>query len=311
MPDTMVKRKDFLDNEVMDLRDEIALVSPTDTPLTTLLMGRGAVVPAKDITVTWRERKLNENRGTLILEGAEAGTPIKSSRGSLSNICQIIEKVTQVSGTAQALNPKGIGNSFDAEIADRLLETKRDLEWYFLNGTKAEEADSTPRQMNGLINLVNSANVIDGTAGLTEDLLLDALQKMWDHGAQGEYFTFVNASVKRLINRLAKAGDNIRFIKGDEGAGKMFGVTYNRFESDFGILNMVLDRHTAANTLFAVDLEQVEIAELRGTFYEDLPKAGDYQKGHIINESTIKLLNSYAGAKIINLSKLATDTAGA
>lgn len=311
MPDTMVKRKDFLANEVMDLRDEIALVSPTDTPLTTLLMGRGAVVPAKDITVTWRERKLNENRGTLILEGAEAGTPIKSSRGSLSNICQIIEKVTQVSGTAQALNPAGIGNSFDAEIADRLLETKRDLEWYYLNGTKAEEADSTPRQMNGLINLVNADNVIDGTAGLTEDLLLDALQKMWDHGAQGEYFTFVNASVKRLINRLAKAGDNIRFVKGDEGVGKMFGVTYNRFESDFGILNMVLDRHTAANTLFAVDLEQVEIAELRGTFYEDLPKAGDYQKGHIINESTIKLLNSYAGAKIINLSKLATDTAGA
>lgn len=311
MPDTMVKRKDFLANEVMDLRDEIAMVSPTDTPLTTLLMGRGAVVPAKDITVTWRERKLNENRGTLILEGAEAGTPIKSSRGSLSNICQIIEKVTQVSGTAQALNPAGIGNSFDAEIADRLLETKRDLEWYFLNGTKAEEADSTPRQMNGLINLVNADNVIDGTAGLTEDLLLDALQKMWDHGAQGEYFTFVNASVKRLINRLAKAGDNIRFVKGDEGVGKMFGVTYNRFESDFGILNMVLDRHTAANTLFAVDLEQVEIAELRGTFYEDLPKAGDYQKGHIINESTIKLLNSYAGAKIINLSKLATDTAGA
>ena len=280
MPDTMVKRKDFLANEVMDLRDEIALVSPTDTPLTTLLMGRGAVVPAKDITVTWRERKLNEDRGTLILEGAEAGTPIKSGRGSLSNICQIIEKVTQVSGTAQALNPAGIGNSFDAEIADRLLETKRDLEWYFLNGTKAEEADSTPRQMNGLINLVNTANVIDGTAGLTEDLLLDALQKMWDHGAQGEYFTFVNASVKRLINRLAKAGDNIRFVKGDEGIGKMFGVTYNRFESDFGILNMVLDRHTAANTLFAVDLEQVEIAELRGTFYEDLPKAGDYQKGH-------------------------------
>lgn len=311
MPDTMVKRKDFLANEVMDLRDEIALVSPTDTPLTTLLMGRGAVVPAKDITVTWRERKLNEERGTLILEGAEAGTPIKSSRGSLSNICQIIEKVTQVSGTAQALNPAGIGNSFDAEIADRLLETKRDLEWYFLNGTKAEEADSTPRQMNGLINLVNADNVIDGTAGLTEDLLLDALQKMWDHGAQGEYFTFVNASVKRLINRLAKAGDNIRFVKGDEGVGKMFGVTYNRFESDFGILNMVLDRHTAANTLFAVDLEQVEIAELRGTFYEDLPKAGDYQKGHIINESTIKLLNSYAGAKIINLSKLATDTADA
>ena len=124
----MVKRKDFLENEVIDLAEEIKLTSPTDTPLTTLLMGRGAVVPATDITVTWRERKLNETRGTLKKEGADAGDPIKSNRGSLSNVCQIIEKVTQVSGTAEKLNPKGIGSSFNAEVADRLIETKRDLE---------------------------------------------------------------------------------------------------------------------------------------------------------------------------------------
>lgn len=301
----MVKRKDFLENEVVDLSEEIALTSPTDTPFTSLVMGRGAVVPAKDITVTWRERQLNQDRGTLILEGADAGTPIKSTRGSLNNLCQIIEKVTQVSGTAQALNPVGIGNSFDAEINDRLIETKRDLEYYYLLGEKTEEQDNTPRQMNGIINLVNAGNVIDATDGLSEDLLLDALQRMWDHGAQGDYFAFVNAATKRLINALAKAGENIRFIKGDEGVGKAFGVTYNRYESDFGVLNMVLDRHMAATSLLAVDLEQVEIAELRGTFYEGLPKNGDYQRGHIINESTIKLLNSYAGAKIINISKLA------
>lgn len=304
----MVKRKDFLQGEVADLREEIVLVSPTDTPLTTLVMGRGATVPAKDITVTWRERKLNEDRGTLKAEGAEAGTVITSSRGSLSNLCQIIEKVTAVSGTAEALNPHGIGSSFQAEVSDRLIETKRDMEWYFLNGTLTQESESggtvTPRQMNGLVNLVNSANVQDGTdKSFSEDMLLDALQAMWTKGAQGEYYTFVNATVKRLINTLAKSGDNIRFVKGDEGVGKAFGVTYNRFESDFGILNLVLNRHMEASTLLAVDLEQVEIAELRGTFYEDLPKSGDYFKGHILNESTIKLLNSYAGAKIVNIGK--------
>ena len=50
----MVKRKKFLDGEVLDLSEQIALTSPTDTPLSTLILGRGAVVPAKDITVTWR-----------------------------------------------------------------------------------------------------------------------------------------------------------------------------------------------------------------------------------------------------------------
>lgn len=298
----MLKRKDFLENEVVDLREEIALTSPTDTPLTTLLMGRGAVVPATDITVTWRERKLNETRGTLKLEGAEAGDPIKSNRSTLSNLCQIIEKVSQVSGTAQALNPKGIGKSFEAEINDRLIETKRDLEWYFLNGTKAAGSETVPRQMNGLVNLVNTNNVVDATEGLTEALMLDAMQKMWDHGSQGEYFTFVNAGTKRIINNLIKADGNIR-INTTQGLSQVLGVTVQKIESDFGTLNLVLDRHMDANTMLILDLDQVEIAELRGTFFEMLPKAGDYFKGHILNESTIKLLNSYSGAKLINITK--------
>lgn len=298
----MLKRKDFLENEVVDLREEIALTSPTDTPLTTLLMGRGAVVPATDITVTWRERKLNETRGTLKLEGAEAGDPIKSSRSTLSNLCQIIEKVTQVSGTAQALNPKGIGKSFEAEVADRLIETKRDLEWYFLNGTKAVGSETVPRQMNGLVNLVNANNVVDATEGLTEALMLDAMQKMWDHGSQGEYFTFVNAGTKRIINSLIKADGNIR-INTEQGLNQVLGITVQKIESDFGTLNLVLDRHMDANTMLILDLDQVEIAELRGTFFEMLPKNGDYFKGHILNESTIKLLNSYSGAKLTNITK--------
>lgn len=296
----MVKRKDLLENEVVDLTEEIALVSPTDTPLTTLLMGRGATVPATDITVTWRERKLNETRGTLKKEGAEAGDPIKSSRGSLSNVCQIIEKVTQVSGTVQALNPKGVGKSFESEIADRLIETKRDMEWYFLNGVRAEENESTPRQMNGLINLVNAENVIDATGGLTEILMLDAMQKMWDHGSQGEYYAFVNASVKRKLNDLLKIAANIR-VNITNGLSQTMGITVQKVESDFGTLNLVLNRHMDTKTMLILDLDQVQIAELRGTFFEMLPKAGDYHKGHILNESTIKLLNSYSGAKLINI----------
>lgn len=295
----MIKRADFLANEVVDLRNEIALVSPTDTPLTTLLMGRGQVVPASDITVTWREKELNTNRGTLKLEGADAGEVIKSTRKTLDNVCQIIEKVTQVSGTARSLNPKGIGDVFDAEVNDRLIETKRDLEWYFLNGTKTTESDNTPRQMAGLMNLVNEGNVITTKGALTETHFLDALQKMWEKGAHGEYFAFVNATQKRAINDLAKAGSNVRWILDNGSVANVMGIGVSKIVTDFGEVNLVLDRHMDANGILTVDLNEVEIAELRGTFYEDLPKAGDYFKGHVINESTIKLLNSYAGSKIL------------
>lgn len=295
----MIKRKDFLENEVLDLSDEIKLVSPTDTPLTTLLMGNGKVVPANDITVTWREKQLNTSRDTLITEGADAGGVIVSSRSSLSNLCQILEKVTAVSGTARALKPKGVGDTFDAEVSDRLVELKRDLEWYFLNGTKTVESDGTPRQMNGLVNLVNANNVITTAGALTEDHFLDAFEKMWDHGAQGDYYAFVNSTQKRAINALAKAGNNVRWTMDNGTVTNALGIGVSKIVSDFGTINLVLNRHMDVNTILALDLEAVEIAELRPTFYEDLPKAGDYYKGHIINESTIKLLNSYAGAKIV------------
>lgn len=295
----MVKRSSFLENEVVDLTEEIKLVSPTDTPLTTMLMARGKVVPATDITVTWRERELNTNRGTLKVEGAEAGEVITSTRGSLNNVCQIIEKVTQVSGTARALKPKGIGDTFDAEVQDRLIETKRDLEWYFLNGTKTLESDGTPRQMAGLMNLVNANNVVTTKGALTENHFLDALQKMWDKGAQGEYFAFVNATQKRAINALAKAEGNVRYVLDNGSVVNKYGIAVSQIVTDFGTVNLVLDRYMDNNGILIVDLDEVEIAELRPTFYEDLPKAGDYYKGHIINESTIKLLNSYAGAKIL------------
>lgn len=295
----MVKRSSFLENEVVDLTEEIKLVSPTDTPLTTMLMARGQVEKATDITVTWRERELNTNRGTLKVEGAEAGEVITSTRGSLNNVCQIIEKVTQVSGTARALKPKGIGDTFDAEVQDRLIETKRDLEWYFLNGTKTLESDGTPRQMAGLMNLVNANNVVTTGGALTENHILDALQKMWDKGAQGEYFAFVNATQKRAINAIAKAEGNVRWVMDNGSIANKYGIAVSQIVTDFGTVNLVLDRYMENNGILIVDMDEVRISELRPTFYEDLPKAGDYFKGHIINESTIKLLNSYAGAKIL------------
>src|SRR5690554_39400 len=144
----------FLQGELVDLSDVIALVSPTDTPLYTLIANRGQIVPAKDITVTWREKELNQTRGQLILEGAEAGTPLNSQRTMKSNICQIMEKVVSVSGTVRALAAKGIGDEFNAEVNDRLIELKRDIEYYIINGVMTLESGSTPRQMNGLLNMV-------------------------------------------------------------------------------------------------------------------------------------------------------------
>lgn len=295
----------FLDGELIDLSEEIALVSPTDTPLYTLLAGRGQIVKANDITVTWREKELNQTRGQLILEGAEAGSPINSTRYMRSNICQILEKVVSVSGTVRALAAKGIGDEFNAEVQDRLVELKRDVEWYFLNGVKTLENGSTPRQMDGLLNQVSAETTKDlsaksANAGkLEENDILDVLQASWARGAGGSFYAFLNAGEKRIVNDLIKHSSNTRLIA--ENGENVLGVRVSQVDSDFGTVNFVLNRHMPAGTILIVDLDLVEIAELRPAFYEDLAKTGDYSKGHIIVENTIKLLNQYAGGKIIGI----------
>lgn len=296
----------FLQGELIDLSEEIKLVSPTDTPLYTMIMNRGQVVKANDITVTWREKELNQTRGQLILEGAEAGSPISSTREMFSNICQIMEKVVSVSGTVRALAAKGIGDEFQAEVQDRLIELKRDVEWYVLNGTKTLESGETPRQMGGLLNMAGvTTDITDrdgaGVGKLTEDDIIDTLQGMWGKGVGEEFYAFMGAKEKRIINNLLKSGTSTRLIA--EVGDNVFGVKVAKIETDFGVVNLVLDRHMPTGQILILDLPMVEMAELRPTFYEDLAKTGDYSKGHVIVENTVKLLNQYGGAKIIGITE--------
>lgn len=308
---SMIKSNDKLPTELRDLREEMALLSPTDTPFTSILLARGQVVPASDVTVTWREKELDPTRGNLKTEGSEAGDPIKSKRTMKSNICQILEKVTSITGTSNALRPYGIGDEFQSELQDRMIELKRDLEYFYINGEKALESGDTPRQMDGVMSLINAEHVItlgEGEA-LTEDTLIDGMQKVWDAGAHGEYFLFANATEKRIINKLLK--DNASTTVEAKAGENTIGIMVQRVETDFGNINIVLDRHLPKGTIFGVDMNMVEIAELRPTFYEELAKTGDYKKGHVLVESTIKLLNSKAGFVIKGIGQTAPVTAKA
>lgn len=305
MAEQMRKYASVLPGELQDLTKEIALISPTDTPLTTLLYSMGKTVGATDITVSWRERDLHKPSSVLenlMLEGAEAPDSIHSTRKMVSNICQIMSKATSISGTLNALNPYGIGNEYANEIADRLLELKRDMEYFFISGTKAVENDSTPRQMNGLMNLVGHS--IDLTSSeLTEDVLIDAMEKMWECGVSSEnIYAFCGATIKRKINKLLADNSSTR-IAAQLGQRHPLGIMVDKLVSDFGDFNLVLNRHMPKDAILIVDLNEVEIATLRPVFFQELAKTGDYTKGQIITENTIKLLNSKAGVKIINIGE--------
>lgn len=298
------KATDLLTGEVLDLSDVISLVSPTDTPILSLLMAQGKVVPAGDINVSWREESLDEDRVNPTLEGAEASEAITTGRASITNTCQILSKVTAVTGTVEALNVKGIGKELNRQVLHRLTEIKRDGEYYALQGAKASESGSTARQMNGLLNLVG--NTVDLTAEsgdgkLTEDAINTAFKAMWDRGQAGgsNVIAVCNASVKGFINKLFK--DSSTLIA-NQGTNNILGTTVAKLVTDYGEAEIILDRHMPNDQLLIIDLDKCEIAELRAAQAEGLGKTGDNTKVLVVHEFTMKLLNKYSGSKIINIS---------
>lgn len=289
----MFKFSDLKVGQCVDLKNEIALVSPVDTPLATLLYQRGRVVPAYDVNVSWMEKTLNGTELQARQEGAEAVEGVNSAIATFSNVCQILETGTKVSGTVQALNPKGMEDVYVSEINDRMAELKIAQEKFFLDGTYNAGTDGQPRQMKGLLKMAQN-HAIEGE--LNEDHIIDAMELMFNKGVHGDVYLFCGAKAKRKINKFANAENGAMYVV--QAGVNRHGVLVQEIATDFGNISIVVDRHLPQNSMLLVDIDQVEIAELRPAFYEALPKNGDYFHGHIISENTVKLLNQYSAVNI-------------
>lgn len=301
----MKTSKQLLNGEVLDLKDEIALVSPTDTPLISLIMAGGKTVPATSTKVEWREEALNDQRINPSVEGSEKGETITSDRNSYSNNCQILKRDTGISGTLKSLNVKGVGDELERQIDHRLKEIKRDMEYYSIQGAKANESGSIGRQMNGVLNLIANDNTIDvlDETNFTKDSIESAFVKLWDRGASdGRIIALCNSAVKKKINTLLEESGQLTV---NQGTDNVLGVVCQKIVTDYGEADIVLDRHMPSDTLLLLNLEYTELGELRTAQAKDLGVTGDKEEVMVVWEGTIKLLNQYAAAKIINIKAAA------
>lgn len=295
----MRKSLDFLAGETLDLTNAIELITPTDTPMSTIVASKGKKTKAMAVNVTWREEALDANNIDGALEGADAPAVVETTRTLADNNCMIMTKTASVSGTAKELGTKGVSDELQREIQNRLTEIKRDAEIKMLNGTKTDETEGvTARECDGLINLVS--NTVVATT-LTEQKIVDAFKTLYDAG-QGQGASnviFVPADVYTLIKALLEAKTTSYL---EEGANKTLGINVARFVCEYGSADIVLNRHMPAQTALLVDMDKVEIAELRTPRAEMLGKVGDSYASQVIYEMTVKLLNTFAGCSLTGIA---------
>jgi hypothetical protein len=303
---------------------ELFAVTPTDTPFLSAIGGLTGGESAEATLFQWQGFDLRDAADDRQrVEGANAPDAEARVRFNVNNVVQIHQEAVEISYTKMAAtgqfnstgssHPGSVGISganpvlaeMDWQTRQALVQVARDIEKSFLTSTFANPAtNAAPRKTQGLIG-ATTTNVIDGSgAPLNEDIVLDLLELVWQSGGIMEQETatvMVNSGLKRQLTNIFITQKNYQ-----EASRNVGGVNLQTFETDFGRLNIMLNRYMPTSTLQVVSLEEcapkfLPIPNKGFLFVEPLAKVGAAERAQIYGEVGLKYGNEKKHGKITGL----------
>ncbi len=302
--------------------------SPYDTPFFQLAP-KG---PATHTTVEWLEHSLAATSTATRAEGQAFTQDNITSPARVTNITQIMGKHFIVSETQQAVSPIGFSDTFlwQAMIAAREVMRNFEVSFFRTSGGSATGAGTavsalTARVMKSFDDFITSekwhANTTalggaDGLSGASATTLREPnfntlIQRLWENGGNPNW-VFTAGPAKRAISgfdgsvaALGTAG-TINF----DGAANQVGRAVNSYITDFGVVNVALDRFvpkggTGTNldgAIYVLDLPRTEVSILRPIRFERLSKDGDRVRGMVLGELSLKVMNQNSHGRIYGIS---------
>ncbi len=241
--------------------------------------------------------------GNAALEGGDAAESIETNRVRKYAYSQIFTKTVKVSGTAASVKIYGTAqDEYNYQLQLRLREALRDLENTIINGvapaSTPQGGDAIRRSING-IDAQLQTNVIEHQSGdLSESELNDVLKMLWDAGSKNVDAILVNGIQKRAISNLIM--DARGYYANDDVIKNVVGV----YESDFGIVKVVLCRWVPEDEILFLDTNRIKVLPVKGRAFQHTPlsAAGDYMMGQVVGEYVLELRNENAHGKLTGLS---------
>jgi hypothetical protein len=286
--------------EYLDISPTINALEVENTPFLSYLLGAGKTAPANSTEIKWREYEINKDDSSGQLEGGEF-TDAESGRVWNNNLTEIFRKATSVSGTLDAINVNGIGNELTNQVSLRGREMKIDLNRKLITGVKADQTSTKGRQMNGIMNLINAANVT--TTAVENKVTRKDVDKMfklmYDKGYMGQKLCLVSADMLDLLTdevdgkttKIAQFGNTIQF-----------GLRLGSITSNYGTGIALLEPALPNGSMVAVDTNYIKLRPLREWRAQPLPQTTDSKRIGLVGEYTIEYNASNSGA-ILNLAQ--------
>jgi hypothetical protein len=289
-----------------DLKDVISDVSPVDTPLLTM-MGSSKSKATKH---EWPIDALAAPADNKHLEGGDATGVDPDPRSRLDNQCQILSKNSVVTGTQEMVDKAEIKSEMAYQMARRMKEMKRDLEYAIIgiSNAKVVGSESVAREMGSLDSyLVTNNQLASGSSAptgngvdvsdyagtnraLTEAILKAGLQDLYNNsGGSSNVNMIVTAATKGVISTFTAS--STRNVTTDD---KKLVASIDVYDGDFHTVRVIPDRQLQTGLAFVVDPEYLKLADLRSIHSFNLAKLGDSTRKQIVWETTLEVCNEKA-----------------
>lgn len=296
-----------------DLEDEIYNISPTQTPILSMLKRMKATSTFHE----WQTDALASAVATNAnIEGDDATTDAQTATVRVGNYTQIPDKVILVSGTDRAVKTAGRGDELEYLIAKAGKEIKRDMESQ-ITQNKASVAgnSSTARQSASMESWLTtnddrgasgvqggfSAGIVaaptDGTQrAFTEAIAKNVLQLVWASGGDPSTI-LVGPKNKQVFSGFT--GNATRMDKAED---KSVTASVDVYISDFGEHKIVPSRFNRDRTALFLDPQYWAIAYLRPFQTQKLAKTGDSDRVQLLCEYTLVCKNEAASGVAADLT---------
>lgn len=229
--------------------------------------------------------------GQVPKEGEEPQNARDLDPNARFNYCERFQEHVQASRTAQKHEQWGITNPLERAKQRKFKELAIRFERSLIHSRRQKSTDGTQYQMGGLLYFIQT-NFVSGVKVNMASLINDLLRKSYNVGGMPS-FLVVSPSFKRVFSEL-----NASLVHEDH-VDTVIGRTKTRFTSDFGDVEVWMDRHMPTKTAIAVQPEYVTIQNYDEWFYEDLAKTGDADHGHIVAEKGLKVKNEKAHGVLV------------
>lgn len=278
-----------------DLIDVISNISPVETPMFTRFGKTNASAKYHE----WQTDALADAAANAVVEGADAESAALTATSRTGNYTQILRKIWRTTDTMEAVAKAGRGSEYSYQMAKKMKELARDIEYAIVNGTGNSGASATARTLKGVMAWVTTSNTTGtgtGAEALTESMYNDTLQSIFTQGGNPNV-TYANGFQKRKIS--AFSSPSTRNIDVED---KKLVASIDVYDSDFGLQQIILDRYMPTNEIALLEEDKFKVAFLRGVSYKELPDNGGGPKGQWETEVTLESLNEKASGKITQLS---------